>query len=432
MDIILDSADRLMLDCWWSRIFPINYDEPKSFDPIVSSLVLTKARTTQCLNLLNQATISCNSDLDCYFSGDELQSHPHQVLRKCLITGVLNPNLNTTIASSHQQCLSRFGRDHLFRQSLSIFVIVFVGISFIYFFLSTLSYFFIFDHRLKNHPKYLRDQIKLEIACALKAFGPIDILALPLHLAQVRGHSKLYDDVSDIKGISCFTLAKPVLDFFNLTETFRDNSRLLGPKASPWPPTHLSSYPILHDTAKQILSVLQNSFHHDFGGGWFYLILSCFLFLIFTDLAYLIHRFEHHPLVYKHIHKTHHKWVIPTPYASYAFHPLDGFLQSLPYNVFIFIFPFHRVLYLFAFFFITVWTILIHDSELIVGHRLESYINSPSHHTLHHLYFNCNFGQYCTWTDRLFSTYRHPNLDDKLALDSKKHKPILHKIAKIS
>ncbi|KNZ53924.1 C-5 sterol desaturase [Puccinia sorghi] len=57
---------------------------------------------------------------------------------------------------------------------------------------------------------------------------------------------------------------------------------------------------------------------------------------------YLIHRFEHHPIVYKHIHKTHHKWVIPTPFASYAFHPLDGFLQSVPYHVFIFIFPFHR------------------------------------------------------------------------------------------
>ncbi|EFP85269.2 uncharacterized protein PGTG_11438 [Puccinia graminis f. sp. tritici CRL 75-36-700-3] len=55
-----------------------------------------------------------------------------------------------------------------------------------------LSYFFIFDHRLKKHPKFLKNQIKLEILCALKAIGPIDILALPLHLAQVRGHSKFF------------------------------------------------------------------------------------------------------------------------------------------------------------------------------------------------------------------------------------------------
>ncbi|KNZ53922.1 hypothetical protein VP01_309g1 [Puccinia sorghi] len=52
------------------------------------------------------------------------------------------------------------------------------------------SYFFIFDHRLKNHPKYLKNQIKLEVSCALKALGPIAVLSLPLFLAEVRGHSK--------------------------------------------------------------------------------------------------------------------------------------------------------------------------------------------------------------------------------------------------
>ena len=50
---------------------------------------------------------------------------------------------------------------------------------------------------------------------------------------------------------------------------------------------------------------------------------------------------------------------VPTPFASYAFHPLDGYLQSLPYHIFIFIFPLHKKLYLGLFVVINFWTILV-------------------------------------------------------------------------
>jgi hypothetical protein len=32
---------------------------------------------------------------------------------------------------------------------------------------------------------------------------------------------------------------------------------------------------------------------------------------------------------------------------------------------------------------------------MITGHPLEKIINGPAHHTLHHLYFTCNYGQVC-------------------------------------
>lgn len=41
---------------------------------------------------------------------------------------------------------------------------------------------------------------------------------------------------------------------------------------------------------------------------------------------------QHHKLIYKHVHKPHHKWIVPTPYAALAFHPVDGYAQSLPYQ----------------------------------------------------------------------------------------------------
>ena len=117
---------------------------------------------------------------------------------------------------------------------------------------------------------------------------------------------------------------------------------------------------------------------------------------------------------------------VPTPFASHAFHPLDGYLQSVPYHLFIFVFPLHRWLYLGLFVFVNFWSIFvcfhpthvcvtiynpelqIHDSDMITGHALEKVINGPAHHTLHHLYFTVNYGQYFTWADRWGGSYRQP------------------------
>jgi lathosterol oxidase len=51
----------------------------------------------------------------------------------------------------------------------------------------------------------------------------------------------------------------------------------------------------------------------------------------------------------------------------------------------------------------------IHDSDMITGHPLEKIINGPAHHTLHHLYFTVNYGQYFTWADRAGGSYRQPD-----------------------
>ena len=87
------------------------------------------------------------------------------------------------------------------------------------------------------------------------------------------------------------------------------------------------------------------------------------LFVCFTDCGiYWIHRWLHIPSVYRHLHKPHHKWVVPTPFASYAFHPVDGWSQSLPYHIFPFLFPLQKSAYLGLFTFVTLWTVLIRKS----------------------------------------------------------------------
>lgn len=109
---------------------------------------------------------------------------------------------------------------------------------------------------------------------------------------------------------------------------------------------------------------------------WILLIIEC-SFLVFTDYCiYWIHRWLHHPILYKRLHKPHHKWIsesesmvekqsywclslVPTPFASHAFHFADGFAQSFPYHLFILLFPIHRPTYLVLFVLINMWSIFV-------------------------------------------------------------------------
>ncbi|KAF7320519.1 Fatty acid hydroxylase [Mycena chlorophos] len=224
---------------------------------------------------------------------------------------------------------SAWPRTHLPRQIISLSVLTLIGIHLLYFIFAGLSYRFVFNPTMRRHPRFLPNQERLEITESLKAFPAIAVLMMPWFVAEVRGYSRIYADVEEY--------------------------------------------------------------------GWAYLVLSAPLYISsvhgLLHLQYWIPRWLHLPSVYKIIHKPHHRWLIPTPWASHAFHPLDGYLQGVPYHLFVFFFPIHRVLYLVLFLLVNVWAIFIHDSDMVTGHPLENIINGPAHHTLHHLYFTCNYGQ---------------------------------------
>ncbi|KAF3902322.1 hypothetical protein AA313_de0200681 [Arthrobotrys entomopaga] len=146
---------------------------------------------------------------------------------------------------------------------------------------------------------------------------------------------------------------------------------------------------------------------HDYGK--FYFFFQFPLFLLFTDgLIYLIHRGLHHPSIYRYLHKSHHKWIMPSPYASHAFHPVDGWAQSLPYHLFPLVLPLWKYAYVGLFVFVNIWTVMIHDGEYVANSPI---INGAACHTMHHLYFNYNYGQFTTLWDRLGGSYRPPNLE---------------------
>jgi len=235
---------------------------------------------------------------------------------------------------------SSLPRNNIYRQGLSLFFIVWFFGLVLYFVFASLSYVFVFDKTAFQHPKYLKNQVRMEINQAFKAIPLMSLLTSMCMLAEVRGYSKMYDSLSE----------------------------------APF----------------SLYNVIQFPF-----------------FVLFTDfLIYWIHRGLHHPLVYKTLHKPHHKWIVPTPFASHAFHPVDGFAQSIPYHLFPFLFPLQKFAYIALFVFINFWTIFIHDGEYYSNSPL---INGAACHTMHHLYFNYNYGQFTTLWDRMGGSYRKPN-----------------------
>lgn len=145
------------------------------------------------------------------------------------------------------------------------------------------------------------------------------------------------------------------------------------------------------------------------GPGWWYNFLQIPLFLLFSDfLIYWIHRLSHRPRIYKHVlymHKLHHKFIIPTPYASYAIHPMEAFVIALPYHIFAFILPLQKLAHIALYAFGNAWIIGLHDGEYLTNNRI---INGAACHSLHHTHRNCNYGQFFTLFDRLHGTYLGP------------------------
>lgn len=237
--------------------------------------------------------------------------------------------------------------DDALRQFISLLLVVHVGGAVMYFTLATFSYFVIFDHSLMNHPQFLKNQIRREIGVTVTSIPGMAFPTAALFLLEVRGYSRLYDlDISQVG------LARLSLD----------------------------------------------------------MMFSTVCFLIFTDsLIYWIHRGLHHRSVYKHLHKVHHTWKVPTPYASHAFHAVDGFLQSLPYHLYPFFFPLNKYVYLALFVFVNIWTVSIHDGDYRVPAILKPFVNGSAHHTDHHLFYNYNYGQFFTFWDKFAGSFKEPS-----------------------
>ncbi len=152
--------------------------------------------------------------------------------------------------------------------------------------------------------------------------------------------------------------------------------------------------------------------------GWAYFIMSV-LFLIFAHDTYFYwaHRFMHLKWVFKHIHRVHHLSTNPSPLAAFSFHPLEALIEGAFVWSVVFMVPLHPAALGIFLLFSHVMNVMGHlGYELFpsgfTGKKLLGFINSSTHHNMHHRYFTSNFGLYFNFWDRLLKT-NHAGYEDE-------------------
>lgn len=152
--------------------------------------------------------------------------------------------------------------------------------------------------------------------------------------------------------------------------------------------------------------------------GWFYFFAAFpVMFIMHDTYFYWMHRLMHHPKLFKLFHLVHHKSTNPSPWAAYAFHPLEAVVETGIFVVFLFTIPIHPLHYFIFFFLSIMYNVYGHLGwELYPKgfnrHWLGKWINTSVNHNQHHQYFKGNYGLYFLFWDRVMGTIRS-DYDDR-------------------
>jgi sterol desaturase/sphingolipid hydroxylase (fatty acid hydroxylase superfamily) len=146
--------------------------------------------------------------------------------------------------------------------------------------------------------------------------------------------------------------------------------------------------------------------------GWFYYFaLFPVLFVMHDTYFYFAHRIMHHKRLFNLFHLVHHKSTNPSPWAAYAFHPLEAIVEVGIVVVFLFTVPIHKTHLLLFFLMMIVYNVYGHLGYELYPKgfhktRIGRWINTSVNHNQHHQYFKGNYGLYFLFWDRVLGTIR--------------------------
>ena len=129
---------------------------------------------------------------------------------------------------------------------------------------------------------------------------------------------------------------------------------------------------------------------------------------------YWSHRAMHHPRLFKHFHRFHHRTVTPTAWAAYSFALPEAFVMALFMPAWLYFVPTPGIV-VFTFLIIMILRNCMGHAGLELhargwaSHPVLKWISTTTHHDLHHAgSFNHNFGFYFTFWDKVMGT-EHPD-----------------------
>ncbi len=145
-------------------------------------------------------------------------------------------------------------------------------------------------------------------------------------------------------------------------------------------------------------------------GGWSYALFTLFLITIWHETwFYWAHRLMHHRKIYPYVHSVHHRSTNPSPLAAYNFHWAEAFMEGIYVVPFICLVPIHFYVFLLHTFYAMILNIWWHlGYEFFpkgwTTHPVLKWINTSTHHNLHHQKFRGNYSLYFNFWDRIMGT----------------------------
>ncbi|WP_171133765.1 MULTISPECIES: sterol desaturase family protein [unclassified Ruegeria] len=120
---------------------------------------------------------------------------------------------------------------------------------------------------------------------------------------------------------------------------------------------------------------------------------------------YWVHRLEHHPKLYKHVHAVHHRNVNIGPWSGISNHWYENLLYFSTYFIHLIV-PSHPLHLLFHVYFQQISPVLSHSGfEKLKAGEADAAKAGDFFHQLHHRYFECNYGTSEIPFDKWFGTY---------------------------
>lgn len=151
--------------------------------------------------------------------------------------------------------------------------------------------------------------------------------------------------------------------------------------------------------------------------GWGYFALSILLGIFGYDTyIYWQHWILHSPWLFRHVHLVHHRVRNPTPFTMFAFHPFEHFFGNAFYLVFLLVVPIHPLAFALVLLFFTGFSIIGHSGYEFfpagfTRHPIFGWVNTSTHHNMHHTHVDCNYGNWFNHWDRIMGT-NHPRYHD--------------------
>ena len=141
-----------------------------------------------------------------------------------------------------------------------------------------------------------------------------------------------------------------------------------------------------------------------------YMFLNLALLTLWHEtFFYWAHRFMHRKPWFKWIHLTHHRSTNPSPMAAYSFSVPEAFLEAVYLAVFLVVVPTHPIVVLSHLLYAMLMNIWWHSGfELMPSGwtrgPITKWINTSTHHNMHHSHFNGNYSLYFNFWDRICGT----------------------------